>query len=1002
MRLAETTLLGRYEIGALLGAGGMGEVYAARDIRLDRPVAVKVLPDALARDPERLARFQREAKLLAALNHPCIAAIHGFEETEDGGRLLILERVSGETLAARIRRGPLPLEEALAVCGQIAEALDAAHQRGVIHRDLKPSNVMLTPAARVKLLDFGIAKHAAEPGIPPEEAPTETALTAAGVAVGTPGYMSPEQLRGEPVDARSDVFSFGCVLFECLAGRRPFAAGTALEEATLALRGEVSWAPFPADAPPALRALAAGCLKPEAEARPDGMAAARRALDSVTASPEEGPVPAVASATPHNLPHALARFVGRGAEIAACRGLLAKRRLLTLVGTGGTGKTRLAIRLAELLLDEYPDGVWLVDLAPVGQPERVGEAVAIAVQVSKAAGRSVPDSLIQHLDGSRTLVILDNCEHVLGAVARLAEMLLQGCPGLHIVATSRERLGVTGEQTFPVAPLSLPAPAAVPRGGTRPGGDAAQPSDSVRLFLDRARLIHPGFDLTEESAPVVADICRRLDGIPLAIELAAARLRTLTLPRVRAMLDDRFRLLTTEAAGAEPRHRSLEAALAWSYELLTEPERRLFRALSVFAGGFSLGGAEAVIPEARDDFEVLDLVSRLVDKSLVVVAHQGDRTRYRLLETIRQYAHERLVGAGELAVTRNRHLESMRRFAEASYTRLGSPDQTLWLVLTEEEHENLLKALAWCESSDGGAPVAVAMVGHSWLFWSIRGYHDLGRREMERALNRPGAEARDIRRCRALYGAGWLASLQGDTSAARPRLLESLAIAREIGDSRAISRALTGLGVIAFHDGDYASARERYEESVRINRQLENPRGLAAALNNLGNVAYHAGDYERAIALSEEAMVLHRKRQDQDAEAGAFLNITQALQRLGRIAEARRTCAGSLAIASELGARHLTACGLAAAGYLAGALRDWVRAARLIGAAEGIWEELGYGLSRLDRAEHEAEAAKLREALGATEFAEHRRAGRAMDEAAAVGLALDVLGGGRKELRGRG
>lgn len=989
MQLAGRALLGRYEIEALLGAGGMGEVYAAHDLRLDRPVAIKVLPEVLARDPERLARFQREAKLLAALNHPCIAAIHGFEESADGGRLLVMERVGGETLAARLGHGPLPLTEALAVCGQIAEALDAAHQRGVIHRDLKPSNVMLAPAGRVKLLDFGIAKHAGEPGIPREEAPTETALTAGGVAVGTPGYMSPEQLRGEPVDVRSDVFSFGCVLFECLAGRRPFAAATFLEEASLTLRGEVRWAPFPADAPPALHALAADCLKPEAEARPEGMAAVRRALRAARAGGEE-PERQPASTTPHNLPHALARFIGRNADIAACRGLIAQRRLLTLIGTGGTGKTRLAIRLAEILLDEHPDGVWLVDLAAVRQPERVGEAVASALRVSGAAGRSIPEALIQHLGERRTLILLDNCEHVLGAAAGLAEMLLRGCPGLHILATSRERLGLTGEQSFPVAPLSIPAAA---RAAAVAGRAAAPPSDSVRLFLDRARLVHPDFELTEETGPVVADICRRLDGIPLAIELAAARLRTLPLPRVRAMLDDRFHLLTTEAAGAEPRHRSLEAALAWSQDLLTQPERRLFRALSVLAGGFSLEGAEAVYAEARDDFEVLDLLGRLVDKSLVLVEHRADRTRYRFLESVRQYAHERLTEAGEFSAACDRHLEWMRRFAAEGSSTLGTTDQSVRMARLEEEHENLLKALARCGEIEGGAAIALEMAGHLWLFWSVRGHHDVGRRELRRVLDRPGAATRDLVHCRVLYGAGWLASLQGDTHAARPLLLESLAVAREIGDRRALSRAITGLGVVAWQEEDYATARQCYEESVAINRESGNLRGLAAALNNLGNVAYLEGDFERSIALAEEALALHREHQDRDSESGALLNITQALLRLGRLTDARRTCGESLRIASDLGARHLIACGLAAAGYLARAAGDPERAARLIGAAEAAWEELRYGLSKVDRAEHEAEAAKLLEALGPAGFADHRGAGWEMGEAAGVDFAMASIAG---------
>jgi predicted ATPase len=982
MRLADKTLRGRYEIGALLGAGGMGEVYAGRDVRLDRPVAIKVLPETLAREPERLARLQREARLLAALHHPCIAGIYGLEETEAGGWLLILERVVGETLAVRLTRGPLPPPDAVAVCEQVADALDSAHLRGVIHRDLKPSNIMITPAGRVKVLDFGIAKHAGTTGDPPVGAAAETDITAEGLVVGTPGYMSPEQLRGEPVDARSDIFAFGCVLFECLAGRRAFPGATPLETAALTLRGTVRWELFPTGAPPALRALAAGCLSPERDARPGSMEAARRALRAAGVDGEEPELPP-GSTTAHNLPHALARFIGRDAEIAACRGLLAERRLVTLVGIGGTGKTRLAIRIAELLLDEFPDGVWLVDLAPVEHPERVGEAALAALQAEVPPGHPVLDALNAQLRERSALIVLDNCEHVLDAAAGLAESLLRNCPRLRILATSRERLAVEGEQTVPLAPLALPPPG---RGGT----SAAQ-SDSVRLFLDRARLIHPGFEVTEETAEAVSEVCLRLDGLPLAIELAASRLRTLSVSQVRALLDDRFRLLVGNSDRGDARHRTLETALHWSYDLLTPPEQELLRHLSVFAGGFSLEGALAVYPEARDDFEALDLVGRLADKSLILVEHRADRTRYRFLETVRQYAYERLVETGDLAEARSRHLAWAKRLAAETSAPAGASEQAGRLARLEEEHENLLNALHACDEAAGGPAAAMEIASHLWLFWSIRGHHALGCREISRVLARPGAETRDANRCRVLYAAGWLASLQGDTRGARPLLLASRQVAHEIADVRAALRALIALGVLAEREEDYATARRCYEESVRINRDLGNQRGIAAALSNLGNLAYRDRDYERSIALAEEALALHRENQDRDWESGALLGIALALWQLGRLAEARRRCSESLAISLELGARHITACAIAAAGYLVLAAGDPERAARLIAAAERQLEDLQYGLSPADRAELEAEKAKLSDALGKARALEILRAGTAMDEASAVRLAQEGL-----------
>jgi len=456
----------------------------------------------------------------------------------------------------------------------------------------------------------------------------------------------------------------------------------------------------------------------------------------------------------HNLPLQLTSFVGRDRERAGVRRLLATSRLVTLTGPGGVGKTRLALRVAADVLPEYPHGVWLAELAVLADPARVPQAVAAAAGVPEDPARPLLAVLADALRPRRLLLLLDNCEHLVGACARLADALLRACPGLTVLATSREPLSIAAEAAWPVPPL------AVPDAGKPPPGGTAARYEAVRLFRDRAAAARPTFRLTRRNAPAVAQLCARLDGLPLALELAAARVRVLPVAELAARLEDRFRLLTGGSRAAPARQQTLRATLDWSYDLLSEPERALFRRLAVFAAGWTMAAAEAVGADADGQGiapgEVLDLLTGLLDKSLVTADEQPDGTaRYRLLETVRQYAQERLAAGGEAEVVQRRHAAFFLGLAEAAAPELLGGRQTAWLDRLEREHDNLRAALEWL--TERGAVEAGLRLGNAvGPFWLTRGYLQEPRERLERLLALPGAEGTSLR-ARVLVGTAGLA-----------------------------------------------------------------------------------------------------------------------------------------------------------------------------------------------------------------------------------------------------
>ncbi len=699
--------------------------------------------------------------------------------------------------------------------------------------------------------------------------------------------------------------------------------------------------------------------------------------------------------TRSNLPAPLTSLFGRERELVEIKRLLPGNRLLTLVGVGGIGKTRLVLQAAAEVMDAYRDGVWLVELASISNPLLVPTSVAQALGVPERPGTPLIDTLCAHLKARQLLLILDNCEHLLDACARLADAVLRSAADATIIATSREPLHVASEQTCPLQALSLPEPSA--------GAEAVGRSEAVQLFIERARRQLPDFELTTARAPAVAQLCIHLDGIPLALELAAARIRFLSIEQINARLHDRFKLLVGGNRTALPRQQTLRATLDWSYDLLTDEEQHLLHQLSAFAGGWTLEAAEQVcVGEGMADCEVLDLLTSLVDKSLVLAEQKDEHFRYRLLETMRHYAREKLVESGEGEAVAGRHRDYFMALAEEAEPNLMGAEQAAWLQRLEEEHENLRASLDW-SLEDPGPGAGLRLCGALQRFWITRGYLSEGREWCVRVLESSGGEERTQERAKALNAAGILAYYHSDYPAARALHEKSLAIRRQLGHQKGIAISLNSLGNVLYELGDYLSARALHEESLAIKRELGDRRGMAASMNNLGNVALDRCDFPAARALYEESLAIKRELGDRgdiattlhnlgnvryeegDSVSARTLNeeslaimrdlgdragIANCLNNLGNLAceqgelaPARALHAEGLAIDRELRDRWGIAFALEGLAAVVVALGSGLRAARIWGAAERLREEIGAPLPPNERPRYDRRVAVVRAAL---------------------------------------
>ncbi len=884
MALERGTRLGPYEITDRVGAGGMGEVYRAHDPRLGRDVAIKVLPQDLTRDPDRLRRFEIEARAAAALNHPNILAVYDIGE-DDETPFVVSELLEGQTLRRALLEGPVPLRRVLDYARQISAGLSAAHSRGIVHRDLKPENIFLTTDGRVKILDFGLAKvTAAASGQELVTTLIHGPSTRMGAVLGTVGYMAPEQATGKPLDFRCDQFAFGIVLYELLSGRRTFERSTSVEELAAIIRDEPRpLADLNPEVPLPLQWLIARCLAKDPLDRYESTRDLVRDLDTMATHLAASPVRAAAP-EPASLPVPRTALIGRDAEVEKGSQLLLRDRvrLVTFTGAAGTGKTRLALQLAADLKTHFPAGVFFAGLSATIDPTLVANAVAQAFGVRPTAQTSIVLALrdrIQQLTAP-ALLVLDNFEHLISAGPFVAELVASNAP-LKILVTSREPLRVSEEHEFPVLPLARPDP-------TRSAPEMLAKNPAVMLFIERATASKPDFSLTGDNARAIAEICNRLDGLPLAIELAAARVKTLPPNAMLGRLQSRLQILTGGARDLPARQQTLRGAIAWSHDLLTEPEQRLFRRLSVFVGGCTFEATEAVSDVRRDlGIDVIDGIDSLVNKSLLQLSEQPDgEARLTTMETIREYGLEQLAERGEEALVRKAHAAYYLVLAEEAATNIEGSDQPIWLDRLDRDLDNIRAALDWLtktENVEWGLRLGAGLL----RYWELRELFAEGRERLDSLLRVPGAAQPSSARAKAVFASGVLGSGQRDFEATEQLFKESCEIYRSLGETRGVTIALNALANTRTHLGDHLGAQQLFEEAAALSEEIGDRLMLARALSNQASMLKEQRAYDEAQRRHQESMTLFRELGDETGVAWSLHHQADIARELGDRAQAR-------------------------------------------------------------------------------------------------------------------
>jgi predicted ATPase/transcriptional regulator with XRE-family HTH domain len=684
------------------------------------------------------------------------------------------------------------------------------------------------------------------------------------------------------------------------------------------------------------------------------------------------------------LPSPLTAILGRERELEEAATVLVgpEVRLLTLMGPGGVGKTRLALHVAGDVARNFPDGAHFVPLAPITDPDLVAPTIARAVGLK---GTEAPDleGLKRALRGSRMLLLLDNFEQVIAAAPRVAD-LLAWCPHVKALVTSREALDLRGERRMIVPPLQVPRPGDIEAGQDWRGYSA------VRLFTERAESVSD-FRLGEDNVREVARLCARLDGLPLAIELAAARATLLSPGEMLARLDRRLPLTGGGTRDLPDRHRTLHAAITWSYELLSAEEQRLFRRLAVFRGGFTLDGAEAVCNAHADlPAGTLEGIASLLAKSLLVDGDHGSAHRFMMLETIREYAWERLDESGECDAVQSLHAQYYLALSHMAEPELTGPRQAEWLALLEGEHDNLRSALQWCLRSPDGATMGLRIAGALLWFWQVRGHLSEGRERLGAALRRPEV-GRTEERSKALFAAGTLALFQGDYEAARLHFSESMEIEAERGNLWGMTLAINGLGRVAEYQGDFDGARRLYEEALEIRTRIGHRWGVAGSLNNLGRAAMRQGNLDRAHPLLVESLSIFRETDDRSSTAMVLSNLALAALREHDHEQALGLFSESLRLSMEISYKWGVPFCLIGYAEVACARGDGVRAARLLGAAERILSAIGARMDPIDRAQFERVTAEAKGLLSRERFTEAWREGASLSIEEAARYAGDGL-----------
>ena len=939
----------------------MGTVYRAHDTLLDRDVAVKVLNEA-GLGTEGRARLLREAQAVAKLNHPNIVAVHDAGEA-DSTPFIVMELVEGPSLR---ECPPQTLEEILAIARQLCAALEHAHAHGIVHRDLKPENVMMVTSSprpplseapfrapemgeggaatppllkpalsfqerglggevRVKLMDFGLART------------FDSRLTTEGMIVGTVSYLAPEQALGQAIDGRTDLYALGVMLYELTTGRLPFTA-----DDPIAVISQHLYAPvvppstYNSAILPALDVLIVQLMSKQPEDRPASAATVRQTLESwlqpSTIAPSHFPtIELFAEGPRHNLPAQPSRFIGRDRELNEIDQLLGDPacRLLTLVGAGGMGKTRLALEVAQRNLPKFPAGVWLSELALIDRDESVVPAIAGAIGVQAQPPRPLTDTIVDALQARVLLLVIDNCEHVLNGAAQLVTRILERCPDTKILTTSREPLHIAGEHLYTVPGLLLP----------EKDNTAEQLSevDAVRLFVERASAVRAGFALAASNTADVIAICRAMDGMPLAIELAAARVRALSPREIARRVGQQLRLLASSQRADVPHHQTLQATIAWSYDLLTEAERTVFDRLAVFHGGCTLEAAERICAgDGIDPDDVLDLLTSLVDKSMVVADTAAESvTRYRLLETLRQYGHERLIETGQEDAACQRHAEYYTELTEQL-------DDWLWGSRPSRVHEhwlaeedNVFEAMWWSVNHDDDALALRIVIAANWctVVWS----HHRWSEYMDCLLKayEKGSNISATSRAKILLALGDCYDDLGEAQRALTYYEESLELARQLGNRLLMGRILFQLIPVDMKLGRSDQMRVHAAECVEIGRETNAI--LLAALTDLG--LFEPPDRRQALLEEFLAAALNSGSY---IVGYAFQSLAEFVLDNGDLPRASRLFEESYAHYNKFDHKGGPAAVSAGLGNIALLRGDYARAAALFERSRNVWRTIGW------------------------------------------------------------
>jgi predicted ATPase/DNA-binding SARP family transcriptional activator len=964
-----------YELRERIGSGGFGEVYRAYQPSVAREVAVKVILPQYANHPEFVRRFQAEAQLVARLEHPHIVPLYDYwHDAQAGGAYLVMRWLPGGNLHEALQRGPWRPEVAAQLLDQITGALDAAHRQGVVHRDVKPENILLDRDGNAYLSDFGIAKDLTD----------AAAATDPEAVPGSLWYISPEQAQSHAVTAQSDLYSLGIVMHQVLTGEHPFSGLTPPDQLIKRLTE-----PLPPlrerqpDLPEAVEEVIGRATAHDPGERYPGVAAFAQAFRAALSGIAE----AAASPSPtqkHNLPAQLTPFVGREREIAEIKRLLGTTRLLTLTGPPGTGKTRLALQVAAEVLDQFADGVFFVDLAPISDPGLVASTTAQVFGVRETAEQPLLKTLKIYLREKRLLLLLDNFEQIIDAAPFVGD-LLSAAPGVKALVTSREALRVYGEQEYTVPPLTLPDLEHI-----EPLRLLSQ-YEAVELFAQRARAVKPDFALTEKDARAVAEICVRLDGLPLAIELAAARSKLFAPQMMLQRLESQLGALTGGPRDLPARQRTLRGAIDWSYDLLDPTEKTLFARLAVFQGGRSVEAVEAVCSHGLA-IDVLEGLESLLNKSLLGqdVGLNGE-PRFVMLEMIHEYARERLEASGQAEDIRRRHAEYFLALAERAAPELRGAAHFYWLLRFRGEHNNLRMALAW-SLGGGDAELGLRLAGALRDFWYYGGHSAEGLAWTKRALESVKDAPPDVR-ARVLHAAGALAFDQGDHEKGKVYSREALALYRVLGDELGRAQAVTYLSAHALASpGECREGIALCEEALALFRNLDDKPGIAMSLNLLGELARLDGDYERAGRAYQEVIDIAREEGLKLVEAISRANLTYVAYHRGDYEQAEALALEGLRLTLDLENTHYIPLDLAMLAGPVAAQGKPEKAARLLGASEALLEKMGLVLQAGDKFEAERYEAAVRKQLDAAVFAAAWAKGRAMslDEAVAYALGEDI------------